>query len=117
MAVRAVREDWRLSVGEHVTLERDASVIEGGGGELDLRLADDQRRQQAHDIIAGLHAQHLPRAQGPQQLLVGQLAFQSEHQPLPAHLFDDLAMISNAHPGTRLVARLPAATFANAVND
>jgi len=26
-------------------------------------------------------------------------------------------MISNAHPGTRLVARLPAATFANAVND
>src|SRR6185312_14141628 len=52
MAVRAVREDFRLSVGEHVTLERDARVIEGSRGEFDLRLADDQRRQEAHDIIA-----------------------------------------------------------------
>ena len=72
---------------------RGASSIELGSGELDLGLADDERRQELHDIVAGLDREHLLGAQSLEQVLVRHLAFQTEHQPLPAYLLDDIAMI------------------------
>jgi hypothetical protein len=94
MAAKAWREGYVwLSVGERVALQRDAGGIERGRGQLDFSFAVDLRRLQAYDIVSGLLAQLLPRAQRLDQLLVRQLAFQPKHQPLPAYLLDDLAVL------------------------
>src|SRR3990170_3896013 len=80
-------------VSQRAAFQGDASGIEFAAGQVDLRLAHDERRQEAHDIVAGLHRQHLLGAQRLEELLVRHLAFQPKHQSLPAHLLDDLAML------------------------
>src|SRR5262249_31125418 len=47
-----------------------ASGFELLGRDLDLGLADDERRQEAHDVITGLNGEHLLGTQSLEQLLV-----------------------------------------------
>src|SRR6266540_1192661 len=89
----AVSRSNASGVSEGAALQRDASGIEIGASKVDLGLAHDERRQEADDIVAGLHGQHLLCAQRLEQLLVRHLAFQPEHQTLAAHLLDDVAVL------------------------
>ena len=73
--------------------ERDASGLDLGASLVDFGLADDQRRQKPHDIIAGLHGEHALDCKRFRQGLVRYLAFEPEHEALAAHLLDDAAML------------------------
>src|SRR6187402_1877909 len=53
-------DDFRfvLSFDARLGFERDASGLDLGASLVDFGLADDERRQKAHDIVAGLHREH-----------------------------------------------------------
>ena len=56
----------------------------------DLGLADDQRRQEAHHVVAGRHRNHLLGAQLVHELRARHYRAQADQQSLAAHLGDDL---------------------------
>ena len=59
---------------------------------VDLGLADDQRRQQAHDVVAGRHEEQALGARGGGDLAVRDAALDAEHQPLAADFLDEVGM-------------------------
>src|SRR3990172_11177181 len=49
----------RSGVSQRAAFQGDASGIEFGACQVNLCLARDERRQEAHDIVASLHREHL----------------------------------------------------------
>ena len=68
---------------------RRAGAVEPGDALGDLRLADDQRRQQPHDVVAGGDGDHLLGAQRIDELAGRHHRAQADQQALAAHLRDD----------------------------
>src|SRR5208283_2117584 len=58
-----------------------------------MTLVDDQRRQEAHDIVAGRDEENSRLARRLEEIEMGDARLEAEHQPLAAQALDDLRML------------------------
>ena len=59
---------------------------------------DDERRQQAHDILAGRNDEHVLGARGDGEIRVGHVELQAQQQALAAHFGDDVGITGPSGP-------------------
>src|SRR5690242_19108410 len=99
-SMRSISRKCRGAIDIATSLKRQARLSRSAGHALqcrrklartfeDLRLANVERRQQTHDVIAGAHRQQLLGYASVDHIAVGRLDLDASEQSAAAHLLDD----------------------------
>ena len=57
-----------------------------------MNFLDDQRRQQANDIVAGSDSEQLPGAQPVDKIRIRHLHLETKHEALSAHILEHVSL-------------------------